>query len=102
MSSPLSITRICLRAIDHGVSSFHASPHAIQVSCIHGDACLSPDRRNRPEHFAEGGYWMTAAILLAAAAPWLRQLFPPASIAEQIQRTPILVFAVLIFCLAAA
>ena len=45
---------------------------------------------------------MTAAILLAAAAPWLRQLFPPASMAEQIQRTPILVFAVLISCLAAA
>ena len=45
---------------------------------------------------------MTAALLLAADVPLMQQLFPPMPLIEQVQNTPLLITAVLMFCLAAA
>jgi hypothetical protein len=45
---------------------------------------------------------MTAALIAAAGAPLMQRLFPPMPLAEQVQRTPFLVFGVLMCCLAAA
>ena len=45
---------------------------------------------------------MTSATLLSAGLPLLDRLFPPASLIEQVHRTPRLIFAVLGCCLAAA
>jgi serine phosphatase RsbU (regulator of sigma subunit) len=45
---------------------------------------------------------MTAALLVSVGAPLMQRLFPPASLADQIQLTPLLIIAMLDFCLAAA
>ena len=45
---------------------------------------------------------MTVAFLLDAGAPLIERLFPAASLAERIQLTPLLIVAMLDFCLAAA
>jgi hypothetical protein len=45
---------------------------------------------------------MTAALLASAAAPLIQRLFPPSSLTEQIRLTPLLIVAMLDFCLAAA
>jgi hypothetical protein len=45
---------------------------------------------------------MTAVLLLDAGRPLLQQLFPPVPPSEQVQNTPLLIFSVLMFCLAAA
>ena len=45
---------------------------------------------------------MTAVLLLGAGYPLLQQLFPPVPLIEQVQNTPLLITAVLMFCLAAA
>jgi Stage II sporulation protein E (SpoIIE) len=45
---------------------------------------------------------MTAVLLLAADVPLMQKLFPPVPLIEQVQNTPLLIFSVLMFCLAAA
>jgi hypothetical protein len=45
---------------------------------------------------------MTAVLLLDAGHPLLQRLFPPVPLDEQVQNTPLLIFSVLMFCLAAA
>jgi hypothetical protein len=45
---------------------------------------------------------MTAALTLAAAVPLTERLFPPQSLIDQAQHTPMLVLGVLLCCLAAA
>ena len=45
---------------------------------------------------------MTAGLLLGAGLPLFDQLFPPMPLIEQVQNTPLLITAVLMFCLAAA
>jgi hypothetical protein len=45
---------------------------------------------------------MTAALFVSAEMPLFQQLFPPVSLAEQVIRTPMLIFGVLQLCLAAA
>ena len=45
---------------------------------------------------------MTALLFLGAGAPLLHQIFPPVPLIEQVQNTPLLITAVLMFCLAAA
>ena len=45
---------------------------------------------------------MTPSPLLAAGMPPLQQLFPPVSLIEQVQDIPVLIFAVLLCCLAVA
>jgi len=45
---------------------------------------------------------MTAVLFLAADVPLMQHLFPPVPLIEQVQNTPLLITAVLMFCLAAA
>lgn len=45
---------------------------------------------------------MTAIHLLTAAVPLLQQLFPPVPLIKQVQDIPVLIGAVLLFCLAVA
>ena len=45
---------------------------------------------------------MTDLHLLAAALPLLQQLFPPVPLIKQVQDIPVLIGAVLLFCLAVA
>ncbi len=45
---------------------------------------------------------MTAGLLLGTGLPLFDQLFPPMPLIEQVQNTPLLITAVLMFCLAAA
>ncbi len=45
---------------------------------------------------------MTAVLFPAAELPLMQQLFPPVPLAEQVQKTPTLILAVLMCCLAAA
>jgi len=45
---------------------------------------------------------MTAVLVLAADVPLLQHLFPSVPLVEQVQNSPLLVTAVLMFCLAAA
>ncbi len=45
---------------------------------------------------------MTAVLLLGEGLPLLNRLFPPMPLTEQVQNTPLLITAVLMFCLAAA
>ena len=45
---------------------------------------------------------MTATLMLYASTPLLHWLFQPVTLAEQVQRTPLLIFAVLEFSLATA
>jgi Stage II sporulation protein E (SpoIIE) len=45
---------------------------------------------------------MTAVLLLAADVPLMQKLFPPVPLVEQVQNIPVLIGAVLMFCLAIA
>jgi Stage II sporulation protein E (SpoIIE) len=45
---------------------------------------------------------LTAVLLLGVGHPLMQQIFPPVPLIEQVQDTPLLVTAVLMFCLAAA
>jgi hypothetical protein len=45
---------------------------------------------------------MTAVLLVGARLPLIDRVFPPVPLAEQVQNTPLLITAVLMFCLAAA
>ena len=45
---------------------------------------------------------MTAGLIVCTATPLMQQLFPPLTLAEQVIRTPMLIFGVLQLCLAAA
>jgi hypothetical protein len=45
---------------------------------------------------------MTAVLLLASDVPLMQKLLPPVPPSEQVQNTPLLIFSVLMFCLAAA
>ncbi len=45
---------------------------------------------------------MTAVLLVAADVPLMQKIFPPVPPVEQVQNTPLLITAVLMFCLAAA
>jgi hypothetical protein len=45
---------------------------------------------------------MTAVLFLVVDVPLMQKLFPPVPLVEQVQNTPLLIFSVLMFCLAAA